>query len=59
MSDRITRSARPIARFGPALAAVAPFSTPGVTSAPPDDSGCGPCPGATLVLTPSGNWGRP
>ncbi len=30
MSDRITRSARPIARFGPALAAVAPFSTPGV-----------------------------
>jgi hypothetical protein len=36
-----------------------PHYAPGVSSTRPDNSGCGPCPGATLVLTPSGYWGCP
>lgn len=39
--------------------AAAPHYAPGVSSTPPDNTGCGPCPGATLVLTPSGYWGCP
>lgn len=34
-------------------------NTPGASPTPPDNSGCGPCPGATLVLTQSGYWGCP
>lgn len=40
-------------------AATAPHYAPGVSSTRPDNTGCGPCPGATLVLTPSGYWGCP
>ena len=40
-------------------AASSPYYAPGVSSARPDNTGCGPCPGATLVLTPSGYWGCP
>ncbi len=40
-------------------AAPAPTYAPGVSSTRPDNTGCGPCPGATLVLTPSGYWGCP
>jgi hypothetical protein len=42
-----------------APAVSAPHYAPGVSSTRPDNSGCGPCPGATLVLTPSGYWGCP
>lgn len=57
-----SRTADPVApshASAPAPAAAAPYYAPGVTSVPPDNSGCGPCPGATLVLTPSGYWGCP
>jgi hypothetical protein len=40
-------------------AATVAHYAPGVSSTRPDNTGCGPCPGATLVLTPSGYWGCP
>ncbi|MFF1634998.1 hypothetical protein [Leifsonia sp. NPDC058248] len=46
-----------VTRTAPVVAA--PHTAPGVSSARPDNSGCGPCPGATLVLTPSGYLGCP
>ncbi|WP_426520196.1 hypothetical protein ACPPVQ_07510 [Diaminobutyricibacter sp. McL0618] len=74
MSDRTThRPAAPTRRVVAAVAhssaqgsssvttpaAPAPHYAPGVSATRPDNSGCGPCPGATLEQAQSGYWGSP
>lgn len=40
-------------------AASTPYFAPGVSHSRPSNDPCGPCPGATLVLTTEGYWGCP